>query len=176
MTQAGLLAMNSDGKDSHPLKRSIWLLESLLHDPPPPPPPAVPEIDLTDPDILKMTLKERMEDHRSDPACMSCHAKIDPWGIAFENFDAVGSWRDDVNGKPVDATSVLFNNQKLDGIDGLKRFLLTNRQDQFCHAMTHKLTTYALGRPLSFSDRASIDEITSRLRNSGDRLGNLISF
>lgn len=176
LTQAGLLAMNSDGKDSHPLKRSIWLLESILHDPPPPPPPAVPVIDLTDPDILKMTLKERMEDHRSDPACYSCHAKIDPWGIALENFDAVGNWRDEVNGKPVDATSELFNQQKLAGVDGLKRFLLTNRQDQFCHAMTHKLTTYALGRPLTFSDRASVDEITSNLRKNGDRLGDLISF
>lgn len=176
LTQAGLLAMNSDGKDSHPLKRSIWLLENILHDPPPPPPPAVPEIDLTDPDILKMTLKERMEDHRNDPACYSCHAKIDPWGIALENFDAVGIWRDEISGKPVDATSELFNNQKLDGIGGLKRFLLGNRQDQFSHAMVHKLTTYALGRPLSFSDRADIDEITSQLRRSGDRLGDLITF
>ena len=92
LTQAGLLAMNSDGKDSHPLKRGIWLLENLLHDPPPPPPPAVPEIDLTDPEILKLSLKERMEDHRNDPACISCHARIDPWGIAFENFDMVGRW------------------------------------------------------------------------------------
>lgn len=176
LTQAGLLAMNSDGKDSHPLKRSIWLLENILHDPPPPPPPAVPEIDLTDPDILKLTLKERMEDHRNDPACYSCHAKIDPWGIALENFDAVGSWRDEINGKPVDAKSELFNHQKLAGIDGLKRFLLVNRQDQFCRAMAHKLTTYALGRPLSFSDRANIDEITSKLRKSGDRLGDLITY
>ena len=77
LTQAGLLAMNSDGKDSHPLKRGIWLLENILNDPPPPPPPAVPEIDLADPEILKLTLKERMEDHRNDPACMSCHVKID---------------------------------------------------------------------------------------------------
>ncbi len=176
MTQAGLLAMNSDGKDSHPLKRGIWMLERLLNDPPPPPPPAVPEIDLADPEIAKMTLKERIENHRDDPACYSCHAKIDPWGIAFENFDAVGAWRDRINGIPVDATSNLFNNQKLNGIDGLKRFLLTYRQDQFAGAMAHKLTTYALGRPLTFSDRASIDEITSNLRKKGDRLGDLISF
>jgi hypothetical protein len=176
LTQAGLLAMNSDGKDSHPLKRGIWILERLLNDPPPPPPPAVPEIDLTDPEIAKMTLKERIENHRNDPACYSCHAKIDPWGIAFENFDAVGSWRDQINGVPVDANSALFNNQKLNGIDGVKRFLLTNRQDQFSGAMVHKLTTYALGRPLSFGDRASIDEITFNLRNKGDRLGDLISF
>ncbi len=176
LTQAGLLAMNSDGKDSHPLKRGIWLLENLLNDPPPPPPPAVPEIDLSDPEILKLTLKERMEDHRNDPACFSCHAKIDPWGIAFENFDATGSWRDTVAGKPVDASSKLFNKQELNGIEGLKRFLLENRQDQFARAMTHKLTTYALGRPLSFADRANIDEITAKLRNKEDGLRDLISL
>jgi len=176
LTQAGLLAMNSDGKDSHPLKRGIWMLERILNDPPPPPPPAVPEIDLADPEIAKLTLKERIENHRNDPACLSCHAKIDPWGIAFENYDAVGSWRDQINGTPVDASSRLFNNQKLNGMNGLKRFLLENRQDQFARSMVHKLTTFALGRPLTFSDRASIDEITTKLRNNDDRLGDLISF
>ncbi len=176
MTQAGLLAMNSDGKDSHPLKRGIWMLERLLNDPPPPPPPAVPEIDLTDPEIAKLTLKERIENHRNDDACLSCHAKIDPWGIAFENFDAVGSWRTEINGTPVDATSELFNKQELDGMDGLKRFLLENRQDQFARAMVHKLATYALGRPLAFSDRAGIEEIAAKLRAKEDRLGDLISL
>ena len=83
MTQAGLLAMNSDGKGSHPLKRSIWLLEHLLNDPPPPPPAAVPEIDLTDPEVAKMTLKERMEDHRNDPACMSLSCQNRSLGNRF---------------------------------------------------------------------------------------------
>ena len=175
LTQAGLLAMNSDGKDSHPLKRGIWLLESLLNDPPPPPPPAVPEIDLADPEIAKLTLKQRIENHRNHAACMSCHAKIDPWGIAFENFDAVGSWRTQINGEVVDAASLLFNKQKLDGIDGLKRFLLTSRQDQFTRAITHKLTTYALGRPLTFGDRSSVDQITADVRNQGDGLATLVT-
>jgi len=175
MTQAGLLAMNSDGKDSHPLKRSIWLLERLLNDPPPPPPAAVPEIDLADPEIAKLTLKERIENHRNDSACMSCHAKIDPWGIAFENFDAIGSWRDEINNTPIDASSYLFNNQKIDGMDGLKRYLLVNRQDQFCRALVHKLSTFALGRPLSFSDRSSIEQITTESRKEGDGLATLIT-
>ena len=112
VTQAGILAMNSDGIDSHPLKRGVWLLENILNDPPPPAPPAVPEIDLTDPEIAKMTLKERIENHRNDPACLSCHVKIDPWGIAFENFDAIGSWRDDIEGVPVDASSTLFSTSR----------------------------------------------------------------
>ncbi len=176
LTQAGLLAMNSDGKDSHPLKRGIWMLESLLNDPPPPPPPAVPEIDLADPEIAKLTLKQRIENHRNHAACMSCHAKIDPWGIAFENFDAVGSWRTQIQGKPVDASSFLFNGQKLDGMDGLKRFLLENRQDQFARAMVHKLTTYALGRPLTFGDRSSVDQMTADLRKQGDGLATMVSL
>ncbi|QEG39233.1 DUF1592 domain-containing protein [Roseimaritima ulvae] len=174
LTHAGLLAMNSDGKDSHPLKRGVWLLESILNDPPPPPPPAVPEIDLADPRIAKMTLKQRIEDHRNHAACMSCHAKIDPWGIAFENYDALGRWRDQVNGQPIDASSRLFNNELLDGVEGLKRYLLENRQDQFVRAMVYKLTTYALGRPLAFSDRASIDQITRDVRQQGDGLATMI--
>ncbi len=176
LTQAGLLAMNSDGKDSHPLKRGIWMLRSLLNDPPPPPPPAVPEIDLADPEIAKLTLKQRIENHRNHAACLSCHAKIDPWGIAFENFDAVGSWRTQVHGQPVDAASLLFNGQKLDGIDDLKRFLLENRQDQFTRAMVHKMTTYALGRPLTFGDRSSVDQITADLRQQDDGLGTMVTL
>ena len=176
LTQAGLLAMNSDGKDSHPLKRGIWMLESLLNDPPPPPPPAVPEIDLADPEIAKLTLKQRIENHRNHAACLSCHAKIDPWGIAFENFDAVGNWRTQTQGQPVDASSLLFNGQQLDGMDGLKRFLLENRQDQFARALVHKMTTYALGRPLTFGDRSSVDQITADLRRQGDGLATLVTL
>jgi len=176
LTQAGLLAMNSAGDDSHPLKRGVWLLESLLNDPPPPPPPAVPEIDLADPEIAKMTLKEQIENHRNHAACRSCHAKIDPWGIAFENYDALGRWRDQVKDKPVDATSTLFNRQPLEGMQGLKRYLLENRQDQFVRAMVHKLTTYALGRPLTFADRAEVDKITSEVRQQGDGLATMIKL
>ena len=175
LTQAGLLAMNSDGTDSHPLKRGIWMLERLLNDPPPPPPPAVPEIDLADPEIAKLTLKQQIENHRNHAACLSCHAKIDPWGIAFENFDAVGSWRTQIDGEPVDATSLLFNRQKLDGMNGLKRFLLANRQDQFVRAMVHKMTTYALGRPLTFADRSDVDRITADLRSQGDGLATMVT-
>lgn len=176
LPQAGLLAMNSDGKDSHPLKRGIWILKCLLDDPPPPPPPAVPKIDLADPEIAKLTLKQRMGDHRNQAACRSCHAKIDPWGIAVENFDAVGGWRTQIQDKPVDATSLLFNGQKLEGIDGLKRFLLENRQDQFVRAMVHKMTMYALGRPLTFGDRSGVDQITADLRKQGDGLATMVAL
>ena len=174
LTSAGVLAMNSDGTDSHPLKRGIWMLERILQDPPPPPPPNVPEVDLTDPRILEMTLKERIEDHRNKPACKSCHAKIDPWGIAFENYDALGAFRTNLKNGPVDAKAELFNKQELDGMTGLKRYLLLERQDQFARALVEKLTTYAIGRSLSFSDNADIDKIVVQFRKQGDRLGDLI--
>jgi hypothetical protein len=176
LTGAAILTMNSDGKDSHPLKRGIWLLKRILHDPPPPPPPNVPEVDLTDPEILKMTLKERIADHRNKPACISCHAKIDPWGIALENYDAIGSYRTKIKDKPVDATAVLYNKQKLDGVGSMKDYLLATRKDQFARAMVHKLSSYALGRPMSFSDRGEIDKMTKELRDSGDGLKDLVSI
>ena len=175
LTQAGVLSMNADYPDSHPLKRGKWILISLLNDPPPPPPPAVPQIDLTNPEIAKMTLKERIVDHRNHQACYACHVKIDPWGIAFENYDALGKWRDTVAEKPVDASSELSNHHKLNGMDGLKRYLLENRQDQFVSALTHKLMTFALGRSLKFSDRADLDEVTEKVRRREDGLRTLIS-
>ena len=176
LTNAAILAMNSDGKDSHPLKRGVWMLKRILQDPPPPPPPNVPEVDLTDPEILKMSLKERIVDHRNKPACLSCHSKIDPWGIAFENFDAMGKYRTEIQGLQVDAKSLLFNKQELDGIEGLKRYLLLNRQDQLCRAMVDKLCGYALGRPMSSADRAQVDQITLAFRKQDDRLGDLIQL
>ena len=174
LTSAAIMTMNSDGTDSHPLKRGVWMLRRILDDPPPPPPPNVPEVDLTDPRILQMTLKERIADHRDNAACVSCHSRIDPWGIAFENYDALGVYRTHIKNQPVDATSELFNRQTLEGIDGLKRYLLTDRQDQFARAMVHKLTAYALGRPLSFGDRADVDSLTAQLRRRDDGLGDLI--
>ena len=176
LTTAAVLTMNSTGVDSNPLKRGVWLLERILHDPPPPPPPNVPEVDLTDPRILKMTPKERMADHRNQAACRSCHAKIDPWGLSLENFDAIGRFRTTINDQAVDATAVLYNKQPLDGVAGLKRYLMADRQDQFARAMVHKLSSYALGRPMSFADRGEIDKMAAELKERGNGLRDLVSL
>lgn len=175
LTTAAVLTMNSTGVDSNPLKRGVWLLERILHDPPPPPPPNVPEVDLTDPRILKMTPKERMADHRNQAACRSCHAKIDPWGLSLENFDAIGRFRTTINDQAVDATAVLYNKQPLDGVAGLKRYLMADRQDQFARAMVYKLSSYALGRPMSFADRGEIDKMAAELKERGNGLRDLVS-
>jgi len=121
-----------------------------------------------------MTLKERIAAHRNKPACASCHSRIDPWGIALENYNALGAYRTQINNKPVDANSHLFNKQELAGMDGVKRYLLMDRQDQFATALVHKMTAYALGRPLSFGDHAAINRITVQFRKRGDRLGDLV--
>ncbi|MEO1615536.1 MAG: DUF1592 domain-containing protein [Planctomycetota bacterium] len=174
LTQAGSLTMNSDGQDSHPVKRGVWLLTSLLNDPPPPPPPAVPEIDLSDPEIAKLTLKERVEDHRNHAACFSCHQKIDPWGIALENYDAWGRWRDEIQGKTVDATSMLPNQVEIDGIEGLQQYLVNECDEQFVRATLEKMASFALGRQLEFGDRAEVNRMTRRIRESGDGLRTLV--
>lgn len=176
LTTAAVLTMNSTGVDSNPLKRGVWLLERILHDPPPPPPPNVPKVDLTDPRILKMTPKERMADHRNQAACRSCHAKIDPWGLSLENFDALGRFRITIDDQPVDASAVLHNKQPLDGVEGLKRYLMADRQDQFAKAMVHKLSTYALGRPMTFADRSEIDTMAVEVKKRGNGLRDLVSI
>lgn len=174
LTQAGLLTMNSDGENSHPVKRGVWLLTNLLNDPPPPPPPAVPEIDLSDPRIASMTLKERIEDHRNHAACLSCHQKIDPWGIAFENYDALGRWRDQIDGESIDASSILPNKIVLDGMQGLKEHLIQNRKEQFVRATVEKMASFALGRQLGFGDRAGITDVTQRVRESGNGIRTML--
>ena len=105
---------------------------------------------------------------------MSCHVKIDPWGIAFENFDAVGKWRDSIGKNLVDSTSKLYNKHELRGIDGLKDYLMDNRQDQFARALCYKMASYALGRPLTFGDRSLVEKISSQLREDGDGLADLV--
>ena len=165
LTQAAMLTMNSDGIDSHPVKRGVWLLTNLLNDPPPPPPAAVPEIDLSDPEILKLTLKQRIERHRDQAACLSCHQKIDPWGIAFENYDALGRWRDQINDQAVDATSDLPGDVNLDGVEGLKQYLIEDRSDQIVRATVEKMASFALGRQLDFADRASVTKMPTKCDN-----------
>ena len=95
-TQASLLMGNSTGADSHPIKRAVWVRKRLLDDPPPPPPANVPELDTENPELAALSVREQLRVHRQEESCASCHKDIDPWGVAFEHFDAVGQWRDEI--------------------------------------------------------------------------------
>jgi len=121
-----------------------------------------------------MTLKERIEDHRNHPACLSCHQKIDPWGIAFENYDALGHWRDQIDEKAVDATSELPDSVVLEGMKGLKQYLAEDRQDQFVRATVEKMGSFALGRQLGFGDRSLVNDVTRQVQESGGGLKTMV--
>ena len=179
---ASVLLSNSTGADSHTVRRAVWIRDRLLNDPPSPPPPDVPSLDEADPEFLKLSIREQLEIHRGTEACAACHRDIDPWGIALENFDAVGLWRDEVRrqvGKkfetrPVQATDVLPGGREINGVDGLRQFLVTERRDHFARALVTRLLTYALSRRLELSDQEAIDELTHRFAADHFRLRNLI--
>ena len=190
LTQASMLVGNSTGEDSHPIDRAVWILERLLDDPPSPPPANVPSLDPETPGFAQMSLKEQLEVHRLDPACGDCHKNIDPWGIPLEEFDAVGLFRTQAirlraekKGEArtqkemasVDAYDVMPDGQEIQGAEALKAYLMAEKQDQFAEALVRKLTTYALGRSLEFTDREEIEELTKEFKKADYRLDDLIA-
>ena len=163
LSQGAFLNGHSDGVQPHPIKRAVWLKEKILGDPPPPPPPNVPELNPDTPGFEKMTLKEQLELHRNKASCIDCHQKIDPFGIVFENLDAVGRFRDKANGEPIDATSVLPDGTEIDGIEGLQEYLLTERSEDVTRSMAEHLFAYALGRNVTFADEIEIQKIVDQV-------------
>ena len=166
----------SDGANSHPIKRAVWIRERLLADPPDPPPPDVPDIESTVKDFEKMTVREQLEIHQDKAACADCHRSIDPWGIALEHFDAIGLRREKVGRKrkPVDAKTMLPGQHAVNDVEGLQQYLLENRRDQFAEALVKKMMTYALGRSLELVDQPVIDDLTERFAEHEFRLSALM--
>lgn len=175
---------NSDGGDSHPIKRAVWIRERLLHDPPNPPPPDVPSLDNIDPEFANLSIRKQMEIHRTNPACNDCHRSIDPWGIALEAYDALGKVRTKIrrpSGKknkfdsfPVDTKTTLPGGHEIGGLDDLKAYLLNERSERFAHALVSKLLTYSLGRPLELADRTAVEGLTEEFVADGYRLPGLL--
>ena len=180
---AGILLANSSGRDSHPIRRAVWIRDRLLHDPPAPPPPDVPELDEANPEFAKLSIREQLEVHRDRESCASCHRDIDPWGIALENFDAVGKWRDTITQhvgeekeekRPVVARDTLPDGTTLNGPDGLRHHLVTHRTSDFAAALVRNLLTYALGRSLELSDEENVDDLAEQFASDGFQLRPLI--
>ena len=137
----------------------------MLGTPPPPPPPNVPALEEEHPGGAKKTVRERLARHRANPACASCHNRIDPLGFALENYDVIGRWRDDEAGKPVDNTGELADGTKMQGPDQLRTALLA-RKDLFVRNVTNKMLGYALGRGLTLTDSCTVDQIVSKLKDN----------
>jgi mono/diheme cytochrome c family protein len=185
LTHASVLTGLSDGKDGHPIKRGMWLLKNLFDETPPPPPPNVPELDRDNPKVKNLTIPQALAVHRNSTACMGCHRKIDPWGIAFEEYDAVGNWQRDGVGAalrkkrtshPIDARAELPTGVKVDGMRELRNELLRSKSDEFRRAMLRKVMAYALGRSLTLGDIAAADALVPTLRERGDRFPALIEL
>ena len=169
LSQASLLTMNSDGVDSHPIRRGVWLLDRLLHDPPPPPPPNVPPLEDTRVESAQLSLQQRIALHRQAEACQSCHEKIDPWGIPLEEFDATGMLR-----QKSESDTQFPDGTAIHGIKELKRYLVDRHRERFADSVVHHLLTYTLGRPPDMFDRPHVDEIRTRFSNSNYRIRELV--
>jgi hypothetical protein len=155
--QASILTVTSYPNRTSPVERGKWILTNLLGVPPAPPPPGVPPLKDTYTD-KPQTLRERMEQHRKDPVCAGCHKVMDPIGFSLENFDATGHWRTNDEGAKIDPTGTLFNGAALDGVNGLRRELVS-RPEVFVGVMTEKMMTYALGRGVEYHDMPAVRKV-----------------
>jgi hypothetical protein len=176
---AGILTFLTDGLRTLPVRRGAYVLDTLWNAPPPPPPPNVGDL----PPVGKVkTVRERLELHRQSDSCASCHAKIDPFGIALENYDAIGAWRDRQNGERfnndknaplLDVSGVLPSGREFKTVEDFKKALLAEK-DHFIRGFVEKVLSYALGRPVGATDRGTIDEIIASMGPEGYRLPSLI--
>lgn len=174
LTMAATLTLTSNTTRTSPVKRGLFVLDQFLNAPPPPPPADIPPLDQAQHAAGEnATVRERLAIHTANPSCASCHNRLDPIGLSFEHFDAIGRWRTEENGKSIDATGTLPGNIALNGANDLKKTLL-DRSDQFVEALTAKTLTYALGRGTEPFDRPAIRKIAQRTRANNDKFSALI--
>jgi mono/diheme cytochrome c family protein len=171
--QASVLAVTSYAHRTSVVLRGKWVLENLLGAPPPPPPANVPPLKENERGAPPKSLRERMEQHRANPVCASCHASMDPLGFALENFDAIGRWRDADSGLAIDAVSTMPGGAKIDGAAGFHDYLLS-RSDQFVRTLTKKLLEYAVGRTLEYYDEPAARRIIRDAARSNYQWSSLV--
>jgi hypothetical protein len=172
--QATTLSKQSGASRTSPILRGNWVAEALLGDKLPRPPkdvPLLPQDEATE----TLTVRQLTEKHTSDPRCASCHSRIDAYGFSLEQFDAIGRRRDvDLGGRPIDAKANVADGTEIEGITGLRDYLLTTRRDAFLKQFNRKLLGYALGRAVLLSDEPLLDEIKARLEGGGYRINEAI--
>ena len=173
--QGSILTVTSYPNRTSVVQRGKWILETLLGAPPPPPPPNVPELKPHGKDGRPLAMREAMEQHRADPTCAGCHARMDPLGFALENYDGVGKWRTEDAGGAIDASGTLPDGTKFDGPAGLKKALLTAHRDEYLSTVTTKLLTYALGRGLEYYDQPAVRSIDREASRDNYTLSALIT-
>ncbi len=174
LTQASLLTVTSNPTRTSPVKRGRWVLEQLLGAPPPPPPPNVPELEEEGAGKTAGSLRERLEEHRKNPACANCHAKMDPIGFALENFDAIGAFRTRDGEFEIDASGEFGDGTKVNGPKEL-RSLILDRKDDFTRCLVEKMLTYAVGRGIEYYDRPVVERIVREMPASDYKFSALVT-
>ncbi len=171
--QGSILTVTSHADRTSPVVRGKWVLDNLMGAPPPPPPPNVPPLNEKNDPSRPLTMRERMEAHRANPACASCHKMMDPIGFSLENFDAVGAYRVRDNRVPIDTAGVFIDGSKIDGAVTLREAVLRH-PDNFVTAFTEKLTIYALGRGLDYRDMPTVRAIVHDSERSNYRFSTIV--
>lgn len=174
LTQASILTVTSNPTRTSPVKRGKWILETLLNEPPPPAPPGVPELKDERPSQLTGTLRERMQQHRADPVCNSCHQVMDSLGFALENYDAIGAFRQKEGRFDIDASGELPSGEKISGSVQLRELLLSSKKKEFIGCVTEKMLTYALGRGLEYYDQCTVESIRAQLDKNDQKFSTLV--
>jgi len=176
LTQGSILAVTSNPTRTSPVKRGLFVLENILGTPPPPPPPDVPALE----DAAKAfkgrepKLSEMLAVHRANKLCSSCHERMDPLGLAFENFNAMGIWRDKESQQTIEVAGQLVTGEKFASVSELKHILAHERHLDFYRCLTEKLLTYALGRGLDYADAETVDRIVDQLERDGGKMSVLL--
>lgn len=177
LTQGTVLTVTSNPTRTSPVKRGVFILDNILGAPPPPPPPNIPSLeDAVGPEELQqLSLRETLALHAGNRLCRSCHNRMDPLGLALENFNAMGAWRETELNQPIEPQGTLISGESFADIRELKRILATEHRREFFYCLTEKLLTYALGRSIEYHDTDTVDQLVARLEAADGRLGALIT-
>jgi Protein of unknown function (DUF1592)/Protein of unknown function (DUF1588)/Protein of unknown function (DUF1587)/Protein of unknown function (DUF1585)/Protein of unknown function (DUF1595) len=176
LTQGSALLVTSNPDRTSPVKRGLFVLANFLGTPPPPPPANVPALEASESEFhdKEPALRDVLKVHRENPLCSSCHNRMDPIGLAFENFNGVGLWRDSERKQPIVTEGSLITGETFNSVKDLKRILVTGHREDFYRTLTGKLLTYATGRGMEYYDVETIDRIVKRLDDNDGRFSALL--
>lgn len=172
LTHASVLTVTSNPTRTSPVKRGKWILENILGTPPPDPPPGVDELDANK--ELKGNLRQRLEQHREDPNCASCHALMDPLGFVYENFDGVGRWRDQDEGSPINTAGELVSGESFQNHEEFQKILTESKLDDFLRCSSEMMMTYAMGRGIEFYDKPAVESVVKSLKTNNLKFSSMI--
>jgi hypothetical protein len=176
LAQGTVLTVTSNPDRTSPVKRGLFVLSNILGTPAPPPPPNIPALEASESNFTNQpTLRATLEAHRKQPLCASCHDRMDPIGLAMENFNALGMWREHERGQLIETSGKLITGESFKNFGELKHILATNHRADFYHCLTEKLLTYAVGRGLEYYDVETVDKIVRDLEQNDGRFSVLLN-